>query len=249
MSSRAERRRQQRGGSTPPGRRDPMVPIYIGLAVVIVLVLAGFGIVTYIQNSQRNSELSFVLSTPSPGPNVSTKPIALIPPKAVGADAFKIALNESADTRSGGRGADIDSIPCQSMEQAILHVHTELSLFVRGKQIAIPRNVGIVGTMTGVCLYWIHTHDPTGIIHLEAGSAVPPNGNANYNLGNFFDIWGQPLSRAQVGPFKGNVTAFVNGSPYGGELSAIPLRSHQEIVLEVGTPVVPPPRYTFPAGD
>ena len=36
MSSRAERRRHERGGSGPPPRRDPMTSIYIGLGVVIV---------------------------------------------------------------------------------------------------------------------------------------------------------------------------------------------------------------------
>lgn len=248
MSSRAERRRHQRSGSGPPPRRDPMVSIYIGLGVVIALVFAGFGIITWIQNSQRNAAQSFVTSTPTPGPNASTKPIVLKPLNTVGKDIFKIALNESADLPSGGRGVAVDGIPCESMEVAILHVHTELSLFVHGVQIAIPRNVGIVGQITGVCFYWIHTHDSSGVIHLEAGSVISPNGGT-YTLGNFFDIWGQPLSRTQVGPFKGPVTTFVNGAPYNGDLASIPLRAHQQIVLEVGTPVVPPPNYTFPLGE
>lgn len=248
MSSRADRRRHERGGSGPPPHRDPMVPIYIGLAVIIVLIFAGFGIMSWIQNSQRDAQQSFVTSTPTPGPAASRKPVVLEPTKTLGKDTFKIALNESADLRSGGRGTAVDGIPCQSMEQAVLHVHAQLSLFVNGVQIAIPRNVGIVGAITGVCLYWIHTHDNSGVIHLEAGSAIPPNGG-NYTLRNFFDIWGEPLSRAQVGPFKGPVTAFVNGSQYNGDLATIPLRAHQQIMLEVGKPVVPPPNYTFPPGD
>ncbi|HET9393573.1 MAG TPA: hypothetical protein VFO29_08680 [Candidatus Rubrimentiphilum sp.] len=247
MSSRADRRRQERGGSGPPPRRDPMTSIYIGLGIVIVLIFAGFGIMAYVQNSARNAQLSFVNSTPTPGPNAKSKPIVLQPPTAVGKNFFKVAINQSADLPTGGRGALVDGIPCESMEQAILHVHTELSLFVNGKQIAIPRNVGIVGTLQGVCLYWIHTHDATGIIHVEAGSAIAPAGG-NYTLGNFFDIWGQPLSRTQVGPFKGAVTAFVNGAQYNGDLSSIPLRSHQEVVLEVGAPIVAPRIYTFPPG-
>jgi hypothetical protein len=35
---------------------------------------------------------------------------------------------------------------------------------------------------------------------------------------------------------------------YDGDLRAIPLAAHQQIVLEVGTPVVPPPNYVLPAG-
>jgi hypothetical protein len=65
----------------------------------------------------------------------------------------------------------------------------------------------------------------------------------------FFDIWGEPLSSNQVGPFKGPVTAYVNSQPYTGDLRAIPLRSHQRITLEVGQPVVPPPTYLLPPGD
>lgn len=248
MSSRADRRRQERGGSGPPPRRDPMTSIYIGLAVVIVLIFAGFGIMSYVQKSARDAQLSFVNSTPTPGPRASTKPIAIKPPGAVGTNFFKVALNQSGDLPSGGRGSPVDGIPCESMEQAVLHVHSQLSLFVQGKQIAIPRNIGIVGTVQGVCLYWIHTHDPTGIIHVEAGNAISPAGG-NYTLGNFFDIWGLPLSRTNVGRFKGPVVAFVNGAPYNGDLASIPLRAHQQIVLEVGTPVVPPPHYIFPVGD
>src|SRR5581483_5470449 len=41
--SRAERRRSSRGGATPPPKkRDPMTPIYIGFAAVLVFVLAEF---------------------------------------------------------------------------------------------------------------------------------------------------------------------------------------------------------------
>jgi len=45
------------------------------------------------------------------------------------------------------------------------------------------------------------------------------------------------------------VSAYVNGSPYNGDLRSIPLVSHQQIVLEVGKPVVPPPNYVFPPND
>jgi hypothetical protein len=56
------------------------------------------------------------------------------------------------------------------------------------------------------------------------------------------------LERNNVAGFSGPVAAFVNGTKYDGDLRAIPLGAHQEIVLEVGTPAVPPPNYTFPSG-
>src|SRR5438477_1202598 len=252
MSSRAERRRHERGGSGPPPRRDPMTSIYIGLAVVIVLIFAGFGIMTYIQNSARNAQLSFVTSTPTPGPGAGSKPIQLHDRGVVGKRVFPTPDPRHGfigDAPLGGRSQLIDSIPCETAEAAVLHVHAHLSIFDRGMQVQVPAFLGMASqSPTSGCLYWIHTHDYSGIIHVEAGSAISPNGG-NYTLGNFFDIWGQPLSRTQVAVFKGPVTAFVNGSQYNGDLTAIPLRAHQQIVLEVGTPVVPPPNYTFPLGD
>jgi hypothetical protein len=229
-----------------------MVPVYIGLAVFIVLVFVGFGIMSAIQNSKRNAQQSFVTATPTPGPNASSKPIQLKDGAAVGTRVFPTpdpGRGFIGDTIMGGRSLPVDNIPCESSEAAVLHVHTHLAIFNHGLQVQVPGYLGMASlSPTQGCLYWIHTHDPSGIIHIEAGSIVSPNGG-NYTLGNFFGIWGQPLSRNQVAAFKGPVTAFVNGSQYNGDLASIPLRAHQQIVLEVGTPVVPPPNYTFPFGD
>jgi hypothetical protein len=252
MSSRAERRRHQRGGSGPPPRRDPMIPVYIGFGVVIVLVLIGFGVMSAVQNSQRNAQQAFVTSTPTPGPNAKSTPVQLKDGAALGKKYFATP-NPShgfiGDTPIGGRGVPVDNIPCETNEAAVLHVHTHLAIFYHGVLMQVPPYLGFAATAPGQgCLYWIHTHDGSGIIHIEAGSVNSPNGG-NYTLGNFFDIWGEQLARTRVGPFEGPVTAFVNGSPYNGDLSQIPLRSHQQIVLEVGRPVVPPPNYVFPVGD
>ena len=88
MSSRAERRRGQRGGSGPPPKRDPMAAVYIGLAVIVALILIGFGIMSAVQNSQRNSQSAFVNSTPTPGPNAKAKGIQLKDGAAVGKVSF-----------------------------------------------------------------------------------------------------------------------------------------------------------------
>jgi hypothetical protein len=250
--SRAERRRQSRGGNAPPPKRDPMVPIYIGFALIVVLVFAGFGISNWIQNHARAQALAFDVSTPSPGPSPTTKPVQIANlqkiGKAIGFPVPDLQKGKPADTAQGGQGQDVDGIPCQTSEAVQLHIHSQLSLFDNGTQVQIPAFIGMAPTPQGGCLYWIHTHDASGVIHVEAGDVSAPNGGP-YTLGMFFDIWGQPLSRTQIGPFKGAVTAFVNGQPYDGDLRAIPLRSHQLIALEVGTPIVKPPHYLLPAGD
>lgn len=229
-----------------------MLPVYVGLVVVIVLIFIGFGIMSAIQNSTRNAQQSFVTSTPTPGPSASSKPIQLKDGAPLGKRVFPTpdpAHGFIGDTVTGGRSVPVDNIPCETAEAAVLHVHAHLAIFNHGVQVQVPAYLGMASVSpTQGCLYWIHTHDPSGIIHIEAGSVVSPNGG-NYTLGNFFDIWGEPLSRSQVGPFKGPVTAYLNGTQYTGDLASIPLRSHQQIVLEVGTPVVPPPNYIFPLGD
>lgn len=250
--SRAERRRNTRGGNAPPPKRDPMMPVYLGLAIVIVLVFAGFGITNFVQNRARAQALAFATNTPTPGPNPTTKPIQLQNLQALGKPIGfaqpDLKNGKPADTAQGGRGQDVDGVPCQTSEGVQLHIHTHLALFVKGAQVQIPQEIGMAPTPQGGCLYWIHTHDASGVIHVESGSISAPNGGP-FTLGMFFDIWGVPVSREGVGPFKGPVTAFVNSTPYDGDIRAIPLRSHQRITLEVGKPIVPAPVYLLPVGD
>jgi hypothetical protein len=61
-----------------------------------------------------------------------------------------------------------------------------------------------------------------------------------YTLGDFFDIWHQPLSRSQVGPAQGHVTALFNGKVWTANLRSIPLDAHAQVQLEVGRPLVRP---------
>ena len=239
--SRAERRRQARGGAAPPPRRDPMMPVYIGVGVTIAALIAAFLIFNWWQN--RKVQQAF--ATPTPGPNASSKPIQLADGKSLGANYFK---TKYPDTTQGGRGQTVDGVGCGTMEYNALHVHSHVAIFNNGKQIALPQYIGFAPSLTGGCLYWIHTHDASGIIHLEAPSISPPQGG-NYTLGMLFDIWGQPLQRQDIAGFVGDVTAYVNGSKYDGDLSAIPLGAHQQIVLEIGKPIVPPPNYAFPPND
>jgi hypothetical protein len=157
---------------------------------------------------------------------------------------------EPGDTPRGGHGQTIDGIEGSSQEMLKVHVHAHLALFNKGQQIAIPYGIGIVRPFQatngfvgmGQGIYWLHTHDATGIIHVESPD------DRTYTLGQFFDIWGQPLTTTEVAGLKGAVHAFVDGKPYTGNPRGIVLGAHTQITLEVGTPVVRPPAYVFPAG-
>jgi hypothetical protein len=172
------------------------------------------------------------------------RPIPLVEATQVGRFLF-----EPGDTPSGGNGQRVDGIEGLSTEMLAVHIHAHLSLFYNGDQIAIPPAVGIVrplrivnGFASGRALYWLHTHDATGIIHVES-----PDARA-YTLGQFFDIWGRGLSRTEAAGLRGPVRAYVDGRTYRGNPRDIGLTAHAQITLEVGEPIISPPVYLFPAG-
>jgi len=172
-------------------------------------------------------------------------PIPLIQGTQVGATKF-----DPGDTPSGGHGQTIGGIEGSSREMLQVHVHAHLSLFYKGQQIAVPYGIGIVQPFQvkdgfvgmGAGIYWLHTHDATGIIHVESPDS------RTYTLGQFFDIWGQPLDAQNVAGLQGSVRAFVDGKAYIGSLRGIVLAAHRQITLQVGAPFVTPPVYAFPAG-
>jgi hypothetical protein len=94
------------------------------------------------------------------------------------------------------------------------------------------------------CLFWMHTHRPDGVIHIE--SPV----QRTFTLGQFFDIWHQRLSRTRAASLRTDaghpIRAYVNGRLYRGILRVIPLTEHARIALEVGPRWVPPSSYGFP---
>jgi hypothetical protein len=157
-----------------------------------------------------------------------------------------------ASIDSEAQGEPVDNIECQTSEQVLFHIHAYLAVFVNGQQRTVPAGIGIPGAQvqttpagplvaSGQCFYWLHSHTADGIIHIESPLT------RLYTLGNYFDIWGEPLSATQVGPAQGTVTAYVNGRRFTGNPRDIPLMAHAEIQLDVGSDVAPA-HVTFPAG-
>ncbi|MDQ2872920.1 MAG: hypothetical protein M3R35_07325 [Candidatus Eremiobacteraeota bacterium] len=140
-------------------------------------------------------------------------------------------------------GAPIDGIRCDASEGVVTHVHAHLQLFNRGHRVEVPANVGI--PMSGSCLYWLHTHAPDGIIHVES-----PVKRA-FTLGQFFDIWGPELRWTGAGqttarPGK-RLSITVNGRIWHGrDPRAIPLFDREEIVIQAGPPYGKPKVGAFP---
>ncbi len=144
---------------------------------------------------------------------------------------------------SGGAGQTVDGVACNRTEQLNYHVHAHLTLLADGSPEALPALIGIPGAATGSpeCFYFLHTHDTTGVIHIEA-----PDKRA-FTLGQFFAVWGQPLSKNQATNLKGPLHVFVGKKPYTGNPANIKLTPHELITIESGKKV-PPPSYTFAPG-
>jgi len=136
-------------------------------------------------------------------------------------------------------GLPIDGIHCDREEGAAEHIHAFLALFDRGRRVTVPAGIGI--PQGAGCLYWLHTHNTDGFIHIE--SPV----RRSFTLGQFFDIWGPDLSWTQAGPLTAahgdRLTIWVDGARWRGhDPRDIRLHDHQAIVIQNGPPFAPQPR-------
>lgn len=129
----------------------------------------------------------------------------------------------------------IDHIPCQNTEQGGAHFHAHVTIYINGKRTLIPAHVGIAPD--GSCLYWLHTHDESGVIHIE----IP--GGVAVTFGNFLDIWGQRFRQlGYPGQFSDPAgwQVYINGKPFRGDFRRILLHSHLLITLAYHSPGVKP---------
>jgi hypothetical protein len=146
------------------------------------------------------------------------------------------------DTPKGGQGQPVDGISCESGEQLAFHIHAHLYILSDGISQPVSKNIGIVGDPIPRCFYWLHTHDRSGLIHMEAPR------QQTFTLGQFFDVWGQPLGATQVArlvvPTGQPTTIYVDGKVYAGDPRLVELKRHTEVVIELGK-IVSPPTYDF----
>jgi hypothetical protein len=201
------------------------------VAAVVVVAAVAVGITTAVRSGSSHASAQ---GTSDVATSVLTGP----------AGPEGIVLEEGqllAPASTAATGQTVDGIQCDSSEQVAYHIHAHLTVYVNGALRPIPAGIGIVAPVAqqsanGVfdsasqCYYWLHVHAQDGIIHVES-----PN-QSNYTLGQFFAIWQQPLSANQIGPAKGTLTVFVNGVRYTGNPANIPLKSHEDIQVDVGTP-------------
>jgi len=144
--------------------------------------------------------------------------------------------------------AEVAGLAMLTEEGLVLHLHEHLSLTVAGKAVTVPAHIGID---TAADMYSpIHTHDTTGIVHVE--SPVP----ATFRLGQVFTEWDVALGPGRVGGYRDGldgvrVAVFVDRKAVGGDPRSIVLRERQYIDLVVTTdgsaPTAPTEAFAFPA--
>lgn len=105
------------------------------------------------------------------------------------------------------------------------HIHLFIGIYVNGTEVALPEGLGIVGfanpapayILYATCFYYTHTHDLTGVLHVE-----DPNPNNAlitqpiHATGDLFNIWGITVNSMQFGQFTGALTVYTSGQIYRG---------------------------------
>jgi hypothetical protein len=155
----------------------------------------------------------------------------------------------SADTADlAARLRAIGLPPLSPTEGTALHIHQHLDLYVDGRKVPVPAGIGID---PAVGFAPLHTHDASGVIHLESPTV------RSYTLGEFFAVWGVRFTPSCLGgDCSGGgrrLRVYVNGAAYQGDPTTLPLAPHQELVVAFGTasqlPSPIPSTYQFPPGE
>ncbi len=145
----------------------------------------------------------------------------------------------------------INGISCDPVMQNGYHIHIHLTIYINGKLVTIPQNIGIAAD--GSCFYWMHTHTNDGIVHIEASQKLH-----NLALDDFLTIWHDGFANLNFPSELLRSTGweiFVNGKPLASVVASplnteVPLSSHDIVTLEYGTPHPKPDdasTYQFPA--
>jgi len=139
-------------------------------------------------------------------------------------------------------------LPALAREGTALHIHAHLDVYVDGRRELVPAGIGIA--TAGTFISPLHTHDDSGVIHVES-----PQVRA-FTLGQFFGVWGVRLTPRCLAGYCSStgkrVWVFVDGRRISDDPRLIVLAEHEEIVVAYGTrgelPRPIPSGYDFAAG-
>jgi hypothetical protein len=204
----------------------------------VVLVAAVIGLVVLLGGNN---------DTPTGGATASTAPGGLpLPDPATLPGILQTAPPWSDNVAQANQRLAMLGLP--ELSDTILHLHVRLWIYVDGKPVVVPAGVGY--NQRASVFSPLHTHDTTGTVHVE--SADP---NFKAVLGQFMDVWGVYFTPTCLGDRcndgDNQVRMFVNGQPYVGDPTLLPLEDQSAVVLSFGTeaqlPNPIPDSFTFNA--
>ncbi len=141
--------------------------------------------------------------------------------------------NGISTTGSNQLAPPIDNVQCNVNEQLAFHIHAHLSMYINGQSIPLPALIGITNT----CFYWVHTHDTSGIIHIESPI------QAKFTLGTFLQLWREQFSQLQYQNQLSSTEGwkvYIDGKPFNGDFNKIELKAHELITLAYNSPNIKP---------
>jgi hypothetical protein len=173
-------------------------------------------------------------------PTNSTVPVLAATPTLIGTSPGIAPTWADGSTVSGGKGTPVDNVGCLVNED--YHIHSHLTIMKDGVTQRVPQQIGLAG-----CAYELHTHDYSGMIHVETSTAK------KFTLGQFFSVWGEPLSRTNVAGLSGaSVRFFISDGDalveYMDDPNSIELASHRSVYIVIGAVPATLPKNQWPAG-
>jgi hypothetical protein len=215
-----------RAPRSPAARRRPLnrgLPARLAVTVGAVLILLGVPTLVVLVASGRT---------------VSNAPGRARPVVPGSSDAYRPSAPFFADVGDGVRPAGIG---CSHGPERRLRAQAHLDVFADGRSVTVPGGIGVLPT----CVYWLHTTADGGLITMGSPEA------RTFVLGDFFDIWGAPLTGGRLLSFGVSAArplrAFVDGRVTEGDPRAIELKDGREIALVLGrSPRTVPATFAFP---
>lgn len=116
---------------------------------------------------------------------------------------------------------------CLESEGTVMHIHSHLNIIANKQVVSVPAEIGVDEQKH--CIHAVHTHDASAVIHVESPVAKA------FTLGDFFAVWGMPLSKNQVLANKVDaghaLKMYVDGKE-STDFENLLLKDHQDIVLD-----------------
>lgn len=103
--------------------------------------------------------------------------VALLLAACSGTDKDGVPVTNPVD----GFGENVGAVSCDAGgHDAAYHIHSQLTIKLPdGSTAEVPPNIGINQN----CMYWLHTHEPDGLLHVEAPDETLAT------LADFLEIW------------------------------------------------------------